>query len=377
MRSPFHWFQKPSRAFTSTARFHSQQKSSARRRFRQLLLEQFEDRRLMAGAADDSYSTPANDALVVTAEDGTLLNDDYEPSWNSDDWTCYETTHIVEHWENAVLVQYGYYDPEEPVSHEEYTDFNGVVHDAYIEDPVWYPPVYDYSNATWIPEHDECTSSGYESTTHYASPQIQSQPAHGSLSSDDGGNTFTYTPDFNFVGPDSFTYSIGDENGSSTATVTIDVTSDGGQAPIGNSDTYSAIINTTLTAPVSVLANDTDAEGDTLTASKLIDPLHGTLTAFNPDGHFTYAPDTGFTGWDSLTYQASDGYLAAPTIVWIYVDDPPVAADDSYTVAQDTPFFGGHIMANDWNPGNQFLLPVVISRPTHGTFEYLQDGQFS
>jgi Ca2+-binding RTX toxin-like protein/pimeloyl-ACP methyl ester carboxylesterase len=404
----------------SRVNFQRRQKFAARRRFRQLLLEQFEDRRLLAGAVDDSYSTPANNPLLVAGDDGTWQNDDYEPSWSSDDWTCFETTHTDAHWENAVLVQEGYFDPPEPVEHEGHweTVYEGyhpawtedpvyqgwydddgnlnddfyipsepIDHEAgydniydqwdppYTDDPVWFPPTYDYSNATWVLESDDCTSGDYVPTDHYAGSYIDSQPAHGSLISDDGGNTFTYTPDFNFVGADSFTYSIGDEYGSSTATVTIDVTSEGGQAPIAYTDDYAAIINTTLTASVSVLANDTDAEGDTLTASQLTDPLHGVLT-FNSDGQFTYAPDTDFTGWDSFTYQASDGYLAAPTIVWIYVDDPPVATDDSYTIAQETPFFGGDILANDWNPPNDDAVLVIVDPPTQGTFEPLPNGQF-
>jgi VCBS repeat-containing protein len=55
-----------------------------------------------------------------------------------------------------------------------------------------------------------------------------------------------------------------------------------------------------------VLANDTDADGNTLTAVKVSDPAHGTVT-LNSDGSFTYTPSSGYTGTDSFTYQASDG----------------------------------------------------------------------
>ncbi len=55
-----------------------------------------------------------------------------------------------------------------------------------------------------------------------------------------------------------------------------------------------------------VLANDTDPEGATLTALKVTDPAHGTLT-LNADGSFTYTPNAGFIGNDSFTYKANDG----------------------------------------------------------------------
>jgi VCBS repeat-containing protein len=58
--------------------------------------------------------------------------------------------------------------------------------------------------------------------------------------------------------------------------------------------------------PAGVLANDTDADGNTLKAKLVAAPLHGTL-ALNTDGTFTYAPIAGFNGTDTFTYKANDG----------------------------------------------------------------------
>ncbi|MFJ8013475.1 FG-GAP-like repeat-containing protein [Streptomyces sp. NPDC096339] len=55
-----------------------------------------------------------------------------------------------------------------------------------------------------------------------------------------------------------------------------------------------------------VLGNDTDPDGNTLTASVVTGPAHGTLT-LNADGSFSYQPESAYVGSDSFTYKATDG----------------------------------------------------------------------
>ena len=79
--------------------------------------------------------------------------------------------------------------------------------------------------------------------------------------------------------------------------------------PVANDDSYSTDEDTTLNvAAPGVLGNDSDPEGDTLTAIKVTDPSHGSLT-LNSDGSFSYTPDADFSGSDSFTYKANDGSL--------------------------------------------------------------------
>ena len=77
--------------------------------------------------------------------------------------------------------------------------------------------------------------------------------------------------------------------------------------PVANDDGYSTTQDTQLSviAP-GVLANDTDANGDPITAVLETDVGSGTLN-LSADGSFTYTPNTGFTGSDSFTYRADDG----------------------------------------------------------------------
>ncbi len=79
--------------------------------------------------------------------------------------------------------------------------------------------------------------------------------------------------------------------------------------PTATNDNYNTNQDTALTVPdgsTDVLANDTDPNGDTLTAIKVSDPSNGTLT-LNSNGSFTYTPNAGFSGTDTFTYKANDG----------------------------------------------------------------------
>jgi YD repeat-containing protein len=73
---------------------------------------------------------------------------------------------------------------------------------------------------------------------------------------------------------------------------------------------YSTPLNTALVvgSSSSILNNDWDPEGSSLTASVVTNPANGTLSNFSGSaGTFTYTPNQGFAGIDSFSYKASDG----------------------------------------------------------------------
>jgi ELWxxDGT repeat protein len=131
-----------------------------------------------------------------------------------------------------------------------------------------------------------------------------SDPANGSVTVN-GDGSFTYTPNANFNGSDSFTYKVTDGmDDSNVATVNITVTSVT-EGPVAVDDNYSTNQNTSLTvAAPGVLGNDSDGDGDPLTAGSASIPANGAV-AFNADGSFTYTPNNNFTGTDSFTYVVS------------------------------------------------------------------------
>ncbi|MBW3540934.1 MAG: tandem-95 repeat protein [Planctomycetes bacterium] len=137
---------------------------------------------------------------------------------------------------------------------------------------------------------------------------LTSGPANGTLNYFNSDGSFEYVPAAGFAGTDTFVYSASDGLTSDSATVTIYVNS----APSPVPDDYSTAVDTTLSVPAAgVLANDYDAEGDSLTASLSSSPANGTLLEFNADGSFVYEPFAGFVGVDEFYYTVNDGRLTS------------------------------------------------------------------
>lgn len=177
----------------------------------------------------------------------------------------------------------------------------------------------------------------------------------------DGG--FTYTPAPGFQGDFTFTYTASDGVTSSPPVpVTITVTN---AAPVAEPDSYDVAEDATLTA-TTVLANDSDANGDPLSAVLGTGPSNGSLS-LAPDGTFTYTPVPNFNGVDSFTYQASDGTaLSAPSTVTLTVDavvDRPVFAVAilAVTAVEDTTYAG------QTTATSADALPLTYTAETTGT----------
>jgi hypothetical protein len=90
---------------------------------------------------------------------------------------------------------------------------------------------------------------------------------------------------------------------------------------VAEPDSYSATGGVTLvvTAQEGVLANDSDPDGDTLTASLVSGPTNGTLT-LRPDGSFDYTASGDFFGRATFTYQVTAGGESDTALVEIIVN---------------------------------------------------------
>jgi VCBS repeat-containing protein len=211
---------------------------------------------------------------------------------------------------------------------------------------------------------------------------VGSAPSHGTLTLDADGS-FLYTPASDYNGSDSFTYRANDgalASNLATVTITITATNDG---PTAAADAYTTAEDTALTvAAPGVLANDTDPDGDTLSAVAGSGPSHGTLSR-NANGSFTYTPAADFNGSDSFTYRASDGTAesspATVTITVSPINDAPTAATDAYTTAEDTVVTvnAPGVLGNDSDPDGNQLSAVLGSGPSHGTLTLNANGSFT
>jgi hypothetical protein len=129
-----------------------------------------------------------------------------------------------------------------------------------------------------------------------------------------GEVTYSPAPDFN--GSDSFVYEVCDTEGlcdTATVSITVNAVNDPSTAV---DDSYSLAEDNILTVPApGVLANDSDPEGDSLSASLVAEPSNGVVIV-DTDGSFSYTPNTDFNGTDSFIYGVNDGPSGTSPVVF-------------------------------------------------------------
>ena len=154
--------------------------------------------------------------------------------------------------------------------------------------------------------------------------------------------------------------------------------------PEAQDNNYGVSEDTTLTVPAvkGVLRNDTDADGDNLSALLVNAPPYGTLT-LEADGSFAYTPEQDFNGSESFTYRANDGAgesnLATVTITVEPVNDAPVASDNGLWVAVNTTreVDAPGLLANDDDVDGDMLTASLVNPASHGTVTLQSDGSFT
>jgi subtilisin family serine protease/subtilisin-like proprotein convertase family protein len=134
----------------------------------------------------------------------------------------------------------------------------------------------------------------------------------------------------------------------------------------------------------SVLDNDTDPEGDPLTALLVTSPAHGTLTFDEATGSFEYTPVADFNGTDTFRYVANDGTSSSlvPATVTITVNpinDAPVAVGDTYVVTEGETLSvaAPGVLDNDTDVDGDTLTAVLQTDVSGGTLNFNSNGSFN
>jgi hypothetical protein len=186
-------------------------------------------------------------------------------------------------------------------------------------------------------------------------------PSHGTLSNSTGARV-TYSPDRDFTGTDSFTFTASDGPlASVAATVDLNVAA-ADDPPVAMS--FARPINEDVPGQVILVGSDVD--GDPLSYAVTQQPEHGSLEGTPPN--MTYIPDRDFNGTDSFEYTVTAGGVTSAagtvTLQVAPVNDPPVAADSTVSTDEEVGV-SFTLQASDVDSTN--LTFQIVGRPNDGT----------
>ncbi|MGE0854476.1 MAG: DUF4347 domain-containing protein, partial [Hyphomicrobiaceae bacterium] len=187
---------------------------------------------------------------------------------------------------------------------------------------------------------------------------------------------------------------------SNTAVSTITVVPNPNNPPVDADESNTAAEDQILlvNAANGVLANATDPDGDTLTVldftitgvsgphaagSTVVIPGVGTIQMF-ATGAYTFGPAANYSGpVPAIVYTVSDGNgdtnTSTLSLTVTPVNDPPVANDDTFTVAEDSGATALNVLGNDsiLPDTGETLTVTSVTQPAHGTVVINPDGTVS
>lgn len=186
--------------------------------------------------------------------------------------------------------------------------------------------------------------------------------------------TFSYTPDANMFGTDTFDFMANDgsfDSNTGTVTITINSVLD---APIWVDDSYSVNQDTSISVPV--MSNDSDVDSTVFSISWITAPSNGTASLSGTTIYYT--PNTGYFGADSFTYFLEDdtnqiSSAATVNMNVVFTNAAPTADSASRTMNEDATLTGS---ATGSDPELSTLTYFLDSTTTNGSLTFSSTGGY-
>jgi len=213
-----------------------------------------------------------------------------------------------------------------------------------------------------------------------------STPSNGYIGTDENSLLY-YVPNQGFTGIDTFTYTINDiyppngiaKGGESTGNVQVNIRSNTQSSLTG--DIFTVIMNQAKT--LDVLANDSDADGDTLFITSIDQPINGQVELVN--SAILYTPNIGYSGVDNFFYSVKEKdevtnltgtttYGAEVILNVIPPNQDPIAVSDTVNLNINEQLLID-VLANDSDPDSDPISISSISEAQYGSTLQIDDSQ--
>jgi acylphosphatase len=214
-------------------------------------------------------------------------------------------------------------------------------------------------------EDTSVTTNVLANDTFEGSPVVTgvTQGAHGSVVNNNDG-TITYTPNADYNGPDSYTYTVTSGGVTETATVNVTINAVTDIADDGDSTDEDTAVTT------NVLANDSFEDAGAAVTS-VTQGAHGSVVN-NGDGTVTYTPNADYNGSDSYTYTVTAGGVTETATVNVTISAVADIANDSDSTNEDTAVTT-NVLANDTFVDAGAAV-TAVTQGAHGTVTNNNDG---
>jgi len=225
---------------------------------------------------------------------------------------------------------------------------------------------------------------------------LVSRTSHGDLSVDTSDGSFTYVPEENFCGVDSWTYKLKDatdrESVAATVTISVQCVNDAPTVTVVNSSVFENLVydedfeSTSISFTSSDIVFDDIDASDILTIGAYGDAfIQAEVATLGSKHYIEFTAVQNANGIATVTLYGTDGKDTAKFVFNVTinpVEDLPLAIDDEYEMYEDsvvTIAAKNGVLKNDVNPDDttDVLKAYLKNEPENGSVELNENGSFT